>query len=476
MDLREALRIIGVEYNGEVDGIEISGISYDSRTVKAGDLFFAVTGLKADRHEFAAAAVENGAVAVVCERDIPGIGVPCIKVSNSRIAMAQFGEAFYGYPASKLKLIGVTGTKGKTTITHLIKSVLETAGYKCGLIGTNHNIIGDKVINATGTTPEAPELSRLFAEMVEAGCDYVVMEVSSHSLAIGRVAAYTYEVGAFSNLTHEHLDFHGNMDEYAAAKAKLFSQSKQAAINCDSKYAKVMAANCSNTPLFYGIENDCAVMARNIDFTPGGISFTALNTRFSLRIPGRFSVYNALCAVAVCHLLGINAEIIAKGLQMVDGVKGRVENIPIGRDFNIIIDYAHNPDSLQNILDTVKEFAEGRVCLVFGCGGDRDAEKRPVMGKIAGENADFCIVTSDNPRTENPAAIIREILVGMKDTTAEYVVIENRRAAIEYAIRNAKPKDTIILAGKGHETYQDIMGEKYHLDEREVIAEVLSLI
>ena len=466
------MKLKDILLSADVD-IEVSGISYNSRLTKPGDVFVAVTGFKTDGHKYAKSAVENGAVCVVCEHEIEGVDVPCIIVENSRSALAEMSCNFYRNPTKQLKLIGVTGTNGKTTVTYLVKSVLEANGEKVGLMGTNKNMIGDKDYHTEHTTPESLEMQKFFADMVKEGCTYAVMEVSSHSLDLHRVAGCDYYVGAFTNLTQDHLDFHGDMENYFNAKAKLFDMCKTGVINADDSYGARLCKKCKCESISYGIKNG-ALKAENAVYGDKGVSFDCGNMKINLGIPGTFSVYNALTAIGICKACGISDEVIQKALNSAHGVKGRAEIVDCGRDFTLLIDYAHTPDGLENILLSVRKFARGRVVVVFGCGGDRDKTKRPKMGRVAGRIADFCIVTSDNPRTEEPDAIIRDILDGMDDAMAEYVVIENRRDAIEYAIRHARKDDVIVLAGKGHEDYQILKDKTIHFDEREVIREILS--
>lgn len=466
------MKLKDILLSADVD-IEVSGISYNSRLTKPGDVFVAVTGFKTDGHKYAKSAVENGAVCVVCEHEIEGVDVPCIIVENSRSALAEMACNFYGNPTKKLKLIGVTGTNGKTTVTYLVKSVLEANGEKVGLMGTNKNMIGNMDYHTERTTPESLEMQEFFSDMVKEGCTYAVMEVSSHSLDLHRVAGCDYDVGAFTNLTQDHLDFHGDMENYFNAKAKLFDMCKTGVVNADDSYGARLCEKCSCEKISYGIKNG-NMKAENVLYGDKGVSFDCGNMKINLGIPGTFSVYNALTAIGICKACGISDEVIEKALNSAQGVKGRAEIVDCGRDFTLLIDYAHTPDGLENILSSVRKFAKGRVVVVFGCGGDRDKTKRPKMGRVAGRIADFCIVTSDNPRTEEPDAIIRDILDGMDDAMAEYVVIENRRDAIEYAIRHARKDDVIVLAGKGHEDYQILKDKTIHFDEREVIREILS--
>ena len=366
----------------------------------------------------------------------------------------------------------MTGTNGKTTVTYLIKQILEAEGNKVGLIGTNQNLIGSEVLETERTTPESRELAGLFRKMADAGCNYVVMEVSSHSLALHRVDGCEFYMGVFTNLTQDHLDFHLNMENYLFEKMKLFDMCRYGIINEDDSYAERIISSADCDCLTYGIEKG-TIRASGIRISEKGIEFDCLGSRMSLGIPGRFSVYNALAAVSAAHKSGIKTDSIKKALGEAKGVKGRFELVPTGGKYTVIIDYAHTPDGLKNILESARTFTKGRLVVLFGCGGDRDKTKRPRMGKIAGELADYCIITSDNPRTEEPAAIIRDILSGMNDATAEYIVVENRRDAIEFALTHATEDDVIILAGKGHETYQILADKTIHFDEREIVEDIL---
>ena len=376
-----------------------------------------------------------------------------------------------------MQIIGITGTNGKTTTTYLLKHLLEdTIGAKVGLIGTNGNMIGSEFIHTERTTPESFELQQLFAEMKSAGCTHVVMEVSSHSLVLSRVAGIDFAVGAFTNLTQDHLDFHHTMDEYAAAKAMLFSVCRVGCINIDDKWADNMMKNAPCRLLTYSADGkEASLAAENIKLSAKGVSFTASCdgkcADVSLAIPGRFSVYNALNTIAVGLALGINLDDCAKAMKTAHGVKGRMELVPTDGDYTIVIDYAHTPDALENALKALRADHNGRLVALFGCGGDRDRTKRPIMGAIAADNADFVIVTSDNPRTEQPQAIIDEILVGLEGKKTEHIAICDRAEAIKWAIDNHRANDVILLAGKGHEDYQVVGHEKHHMDEREIVAE-----
>ena len=478
MLLREILKEIPVKELHADPDCEIGGISYDSRSTCPGDLFTAMVGAVSDGHRFIPMAVEKGAKVVVCER-APEIDVPYVLVPDSRFALAIASRNFFGDPAGKMTMIGVTGTNGKTTSTYLIKHLLETQlGAKVGLIGTNCNMIGAQELPTERTTPESYELQKLFREMYDAGCTHVVMEVSSHALVLERVAGIRYAVGIFTNLTQDHLDYHKDMDDYAAAKALLFRASNLAVINSDDSYAEFMAQRASCPVFRFAVDDPGAdLRAEHLALHPDGVQFDAVTAQeripVRLGIPGRFSVYNALGVLSACTALGIDLPLCAAGLATAKGVKGRVETVPTDGDYTILIDYSHTPDALENVLKTVREVSRGRVVAVFGCGGDRDRKKRPIMGRIGTELADFSIITSDNPRTEDPDAIIQEILTGVTAQQEKYIAITDRIRAIEYAIEHHRPGDVIVLCGKGHETYQEINHVKHHMDEREIVADIL---
>lgn len=374
-------------------------------------------------------------------------------------------------------MVGVTGTNGKTTTTYMLKRIFESTGKKVGLIGTIHNMIGDKVLHTERTTPESPDFQELLAEMAADGVDIVVMEVSSHSLSLKRVYGVEFDVSVFTNLTQDHLDFHGTFENYAAAKHILSEHSKCMAANVDDGYGEYMLQNTKAKTLSYGIDNgemrasDLELTERNAAFM---LKYKNSVVRMEVGISGKFTVYNTMSAAAVCVLLGIDLKTVRDALKGMTGVAGRFESLDTKTlPATVILDYAHTPDSLENVLKTARGFAKGRVVCIVGCGGNRDAKKRPIMGEIAGKNADFTVVTSDNPRFEDPMAIIEDILPGIQRTGAEYTVIENRREAILYSLKNCKKDDIIILAGKGHEDYQEICGVKHHFDEKEVVAELL---
>jgi len=473
--LKEILKQLPITDIHGNDNPDITSVTNDSRKCSQGTLFVAVRGFQTDGHKYIKTAVENGASAVVCEEYTSGISVPQIIVKNSRRAEAEVSSAFYGYPSRKFKLIGITGTNGKTTVTYLVKHILEECGYKVGLIGTNQNMIGDRIIETGRTTPHSIELQAIFAEMAEEKIDFCVMEVSSHALELDRVYGCHYAVGAFTNLTQDHLDFHKTMQNYADAKYKLMEMSDVAIINADDSYGMKMIGKCRANCISYSTQNEeSTLFASNIELSSDGVSFNLSGTHFSLAIPGEFSVYNALCAIGVAKAVLLCDDKISESLKTATGVKGRAEVVPTCTDYTVIIDYAHTPDGIENILSAVRGFAKGRVVIVFGCGGDRDNTKRPIMGEIAGKMADFCVVTSDNPRTEDPMKIISMVEEGVRKTDCPYVVIEHRRDAIKYALDNAKKGDCIILAGKGHETYQILNTGTIHFDEREVVRDILS--
>jgi len=476
MKLGELLKNIPVlETNADLV-CEITGVSYDSRNTKEGDLFVAMTGYETDGHRFIPMAKEKGAACVLCQQK-PETEIPYILVEDSRAALAQLGINWYGDPAASMTMIGVTGTNGKTTTTYLLKDILEKArDAKVGLIGTNQNMIGETVIPTERTTPESFELQGLFRRMADAGCTHVVMEVSSHALYLKRVAGIRFAVGIFTNLTQDHLDFHKTMEEYCDAKALLFRQCDAGVYNMDDEWAKRLIANAACPMTSIG-EGNADLAARNIALDASGIAFDAVmdgeTVGITVGIPGGFMVYNTLGVLAAAKVIGISAAESAEVLRSTAHVKGRVEVVPTDGDYTILIDYAHTPDALENVLNAVRGFAKGRVIALFGCGGDRDKTKRPIMGAIAARLADAVIVTSDNPRTENPSAIIADIVDGMIGTETPYVVVESRIEAIHFAMDNAQSGDVIVLAGKGHETYQIIGRDKHHLDEREVVADYI---
>lgn len=479
MKLNQLTEKIQIESSNADFDADISSICYDSRKAVPGCVFVAIKGFESDGNKFIPSALEKGASVIVCE-DIPEYECIYVQVKDCRFALALLSAAFYNYPAEQMKIIGVTGTSGKTTTTHLIKHVIEnTLNCKVGLIGTNGNLIGDEVFHTEYTTPDSLELQHLFRQMADSGCEYVVMEVSSHSLFLKRVAGFDFDVAAFTNLSRDHLDFHKTMDEYAKAKKIIFSHCRNACINADDSYSDVMLEGIEAPVVTTSAErNDADICAKDIRLNAKGVRFAVVSSDgiapIRLGIPGFFSVYNALTVISVCRCLGIPDRDIAAALESAKGVKGRVETVPGPEEYTVIIDYSHKPDALEKVLKTLKPVTEGKLVCLFGCGGDRDRTKRPVMAKIAADNSDFVIVTSDNPRTEDPMAIIEEILPGLEGTSTPYKVIPDRIEAICWSLDNASAGDVILLAGKGHEDYQIIGHEKHHMDEREIVANHLN--
>ena len=478
MKLRELIKNLSIiEMNADAE-LEISGVSYDSRTTQPGELFVAVTGFAADGHKFIPKAVENGAAVILCEEK-PSCDIPYVLVSDSRYGLAIVSRDFFGDPASEMTMIGITGTSGKTSSSYLIKHMLESKlDAKVGLIGTNGNMIGDEFLHTEHTTPESYELHKLFRHMADSGCTHVVMEVSSHSLTLERVAGIHFDVALYTNLSQDHLDFHGTMEEYAAAKRKLFSMCSLGCFNLDDAWADFMRDGASCRTMTFSTEkNEADLVAKDIRLTADGVRFASVSgdeiSITKLGIPGMFSVYNALGTMSVGLALGLSLADCSDAMSSAKGVKGRLEIVPTGRDFSVVIDYSHKPDALEKVLKTLKPVTRGRLIALFGCGGDRDKLKRPIMGRIAADNADLVVVTSDNPRTEDPDEIIREIVAGMKDKRTPTKVICDRREAIAWAIDNAAPGDVLLLAGKGHEDYQVVGHEKHHMDEREIVSDCL---
>lgn len=470
----------GVDYElleGTVEK-EVNHIQYDSRKVNEGDLFVCLTGFEVDGHDYANKAIEAGAKVVLCEKkiDIKSEGVTVLLVNEGRKALATMSANYYGHPTKSLKLIGVTGTNGKTTTVYLLKSMLEKAGKKVGLVGTIANYIGENKLKSERTTPESLELQKLFKDMVDANCEYCVMEVSSHSLQLDRVYGCEFEVGIFTNLTRDHLDFHKSFDNYYNAKFKLFERSKASVINVDDDYGyRVLkdVEKLENKEIkTYSINNNSDFKASDLMLKEGDIHFKINGEEFNSVLPGEYNIYNALGAVGAMSILGISNESIRKGLLDVV-VPGRCERIGYKYDipYDIIIDFAHTPDGLKNILETLKGFTKNRLIAVYGCGGDRDKVKRAELGRIGTELADLAIITSDNPREEDPMAIIKEIVAGI--TKSNYLAIENRVEAIKLALGMAEEGDVVVLAGKGHENYQITNEGVIHFDEREVVDEIL---
>ena len=486
MNLKNVLSgLKGWKAKGDLEQ-EIVGIESNSKNVKPGFLFVAIKGFSVDGHTFIESAIENGATAIAVEEgfDLKSVKFPkdmtIIMAQNTRELLAIASSNFYKNPSKKFKLIGVTGTKGKTTTTFMIKEILEKAGKKVGLIGTVAIYInGERGKDSDRTTPESLELQKIFAEMVNQKVEYVIMEVSSQSLKLHRVDGCEFDMVVFTNLSEDHIsqNEHPDMKDYFESKLKLFKMCNKGFTNIDDLHgAKIPELFPESNITGYGIDNSGNVLAKHITVTNSYVDFkvkiTDRNERIKVDIPGRFSVYNALAAICICKELGIGAETIKEALLDVK-VPGRSEMVPNKLEIPIMIDYAHSPKSLESILKATSSYTRGRVISVFGCGGDRDTRKRPIMGEISGKIADYTIITSDNPRTEDPESIVNEIEIGIKKTKGSYEVIVDRKKAIEKAIKMANKNDIIILAGKGHETYQEINGKKYPFDERIVINEII---
>ena len=478
MKLNDLLKDISFSIAGDqLPDMEITDITADSRKAGPGIAFVCIPGERADGHDFAAGAVKAGCPVVIAQRDT-GAPAPHILVEDTRLAYAFACANYFGRPADHLRLVGITGTNGKTTTSTLIKEILEASGHPSGLIGTICNMAGQKVLPSHLTTPEPYEFQKLLRAIADEGCEFAIMEVSSHALAQERVAGCHFEAAVFTNLTQDHLDFHKTMENYMHAKQKLFKMADLGIINADDSHAEdfIKAATCK-TVTYSARYMNATYTARNINLKADGVEYemvgNSLIGRVSASIPGGFSVYNTLAAAACAVSLGIPFRQVLEAMHHLGGVKGRIEVVPTGRDFTVIIDYAHTPDALEKILKATHEFSKGRVVAVFGCGGDRDKTKRPIMGMVAAQNADFCVVTSDNPRTEDPQTIIDDIMPGVESGDTPYAVVVNRREAIAFAMKNAQKDDVILLAGKGHEDYQIIGTEKHHFDEREVVADIL---
>ena len=462
--------------------IEVTDVIYDSRKISKGCLFICISGAKFDGHEFAKEAVEKGANVIVVEKDVvvPS-DVTVIRVDDSRYAMAHIAANYFGNPAEKLKVVGITGTKGKTTTTYLIKSILENAGYKVGLIGTIEVIIGEERIAACNTTPESYLLQEYFHRMVEASCDIVVMEVSSQGLMLHRTQGFVFDIGIFTNIEPDHIgpDEHKDFEDYMRCKGLLFKQCKVGIINGDDPHYQEVVTDhiCSIETYGFGKDND--LRAENVELVNKlgylGVCFTVkglMDFHVLVNTPGKFSVYNALTAIAVCRHFDVEVDSIQSALKQAM-VKGRIEMIKVSDVFTLMIDYAHNAMALESLLTTIKEYNPGRLVCLFGCGGNRSKLRRYEMGEVSGKYADLTVITSDNPRFEEPQDIINDIKVGISKTDGEYIEICDRKEAIQYVIENGKPGDVIVLAGKGHEDYQEIKGKKYPMDERDIIADIL---
>lgn len=471
-----------LETRGNLD-VNIDQLLIDSRKEAKNGLFFCITGARFDAHKFAAQAVGNGCVALIVSQYVQSLDVPQVLCNHVRAAMSRIAAAFYGFPAKQMKLLGVSGTKGKTTTSYMLKSILEAAGMKMGLIGTTGNMIGTKIMHSDLTTPDSIDLQQTFRMMADAGVQAVSMEVSAHAIAMDRLDGMTFEAACYTNLSQDHLDYFGTMEKYFETKKSFFvgGMVGNVALNADEETTQEIIKDLKVPYLTYGISANADVFARDIEITENGVSFSILlrgleSMNVSMRMTGMFNVYNALAAASVAMIMGIDKSYIKQGLEAIKSVPGRVEMLDTATPYKVILDYSHSPDALENILTTVRTFTKNRLIVLFGCGGDRDHGKRPIMGEISGKLADYSILTSDNPRTEDPDAILEAIEEGMKLTSGKYTIIENRRAAIRYALEMGCEGDVIILAGKGHETYQDIMGVKRPFDEKQVVTELLAEI
>lgn len=478
MKLRNLLEGVAVRSCNADPDLEIGDISYDSKTTRPGQMFVAVAGTASDGIYYANEAVENGAVCVVSDR--PAAGVPMILVEDARHALAGISANYFRHPDREMAMVGITGTNGKTTTSYLVKHILETCGFgRVGLIGTIRNMVGTECLDTERTTPESYEVHKLLCRMAAADCRYGVMEVSSHALALSRVRGIHFSAAAFTNLTQDHLDFHGDMEHYCDAKAELFRQCDTAVCNLDDPWHERVLRSAECGRVYFGLGSGAQVRARDIGLHADHVTFTLSaqgeTVPVYLAIPGIFSVYNALTALAVCHVLGVTFACGAEALRSAEGAKGRMEVVPTpGKPYTVLIDYAHTPDALENVLKTVRNFAAGRTVAVFGCGGDRDRSKRPQMGAIAGRLADFSVVTTDNPRTERPEDIIDDVARGFP-AGADFRMITDRAEAIFYALSTAKAGDVIVLCGKGHENYVEINHKKFPQDERKIVAQYLKI-
>ncbi|KGX83757.1 UDP-N-acetylmuramoyl-L-alanyl-D-glutamate--2,6-diaminopimelate ligase [Pontibacillus marinus] len=463
-----------------IENVQVNGIKMDSRAVQKNDLFICIEGFTVDGHDFVAQAEEKGASAIIAQKPIEA-SIPVILVNDSTKALAKLSNHFYGYPTNHLHLVGVTGTNGKTTTSYLIDSIFQEAQQTTGLIGTIQMKIGENTYPVKNTTPDSLFLQQNFSQMVDEGVDTAVMEVSSHALDLGRVHGCDFDIAVYTNLSQDHLDFHKDMDDYLRAKSLLFSQlgngyhqkPKYAVINRDDEHSDFLIKSTAQEVITYGLDDRADIVAKNLSLTASGTSFTLGTPKGDIYIEsplvGKFSVYNMLAAASTAWLSGISLETIKKSLEHTKGVRGRFEPVLAGQDFGVIVDYAHTPDSLENVLKTVKSFVENRIFVVVGCGGDRDRTKRPLMAQVAVKYSDHTYLTSDNPRSEDPKAILEDMEKGI--TGEGYTVIVDRREAINEAVQHATAGDVIVIAGKGHETYQEINGERTHFDDVEVAKE-----
>ena len=459
--------------------IDINKIEYNSQKIESNDVFVAIKGYKEDGNDYIKEAVEKGAVCIVTEDNLDASKLPnitIVRVQNSRIALSLLASKYYDFPARKLKLIGITGTKGKTTTAYMIRDILNASGKKTGMIGTIYNTYGNVCIEASRTSPESLDLQKLLKDMVDAQMEYVVMEVSSHSLVLDRVYGLHFAIGIFTNLSQEHLDFHGTMDNYLLAKSKLFEMCDFALVNGDDIHTPRLKKMIKCKTATFGLDNAVNITASDVRINNNNVEFKMYVNKMLetivINIPGRFTVYNALAAIGTCSLLGAQMDAILLALSNIK-VPGRSEIIDVPKTFTVMVDYAHNPSSLEAILSSIKKYVKGRIICVFGCGGNRDKEKRPMMGEISGRLADFTVITTDNPRNEDPSIIMKEIEDGVKKTKGLYKIIENRKDAIAFAMRIAWKNDLVLIAGKGHETYQELKnGKRIDFDERKVVKDI----
>lgn len=459
--------------------IDINKIEYNSQKIEQNDIFVAIKGYKEDGNDYIKEAVEKGAVCIVTEDELNANELPnitIVRVQNSRIALSLIASKYYDFPARKLKLIGITGTKGKTTTAYMIRDILNASGKKTGMIGTIYNTYGNVCIEASRTSPESLDLQKLLKDMVDAQMEYVVMEVSSHSLVLDRVYGLHFAIGIFTNLSQEHLDFHGTMDNYLLAKSKLFEMCDFALVNGDDIHTPRLKKMIKCKTATFGLDNAVNITASDVRINNNNVEFKMYVNKMLetivINIPGRFTVYNALAAIGTCSLLGAQMDAILLALSNIK-VPGRSEIIDVPKTFTVMVDYAHNPSSLEAILSSIKKYVKGRIICVFGCGGNRDKEKRPMMGEISGRLADFTVITTDNPRNEDPSIIMKEIEDGVKKTKGLYKIIENRKDAIAFAMRIAWKNDLVLIAGKGHETYQELKnGKRIDFDERKVVKDI----
>lgn len=482
MKIKQLMEELDYEVLAGSPDTQITTLVYDSRKVTKGSVFVCISGTVRDAHEFIPEVVEKGAAVVVVEKEVALLpNVTYLKVDNSRLALACMSAAYFGHPARKLKTIGITGTKGKTTTTYMVKSILESAGIKTGLIGTIETVIGDKKIPSANTTPESYRVQELFHEMVEAGLEAVVMEVSSQALMLHRVSGIVFDIGVFTNLEPDHIgtNEHKDFADYMHCKSLLFRQCRKGIFNGDSEHLEgiLQGHTCEVETFGYGGQND--LTAQNVELKK---EHGALGVRYhvggmmdfdvEVNVPGSFSVYNSLTAIAICHHFGVDEEKIKQALLHVS-VKGRIEIVPVTKRYTLMIDYAHNAMSLESLLTTLREYEPGRLVCLFGCGGNRAKSRRYEMGEASSRLADLTVVTSDNPRNEEPMDIINDILEGVHKADGAYVTIPDRKEAITYCMEHAEDGDIIVLAGKGHEDYQEISGVKHHMDERELIADII---